>query len=88
MGIFGAVPHDTPMMTSFLRRDAQDKLMFGWVRATKKLLPAVSLERSLAMFAHEFGIREFNAASQRIRYQRMEKEFFEEQRQKGHEQGD
>jgi hypothetical protein len=75
------VPSPGTHVSAFLRRDALDKVMFGWVRAFARALPGVSRERALSIFAHEFGIEAgFNPASWRKRYEKMEREFYDDQK--------
>ena len=77
------MPHPSSLLTAFARRDTVDKVMFGWVRAFSKALPGVSTVRALEMFAKEMGIEEgFNVESQKTRYERMLKEFYEDQKSK------
>lgn len=76
------MPHDSTLLTAFIRRDGFDKLLFGWVRCGLRFLPGVSIEKSLQAFAHEFGLgpEEFNVKTQARRYRRMQHEFFEWQK--------
>lgn len=82
-------------MSSWLRRDSLDKLMFGYVLGMRsgvnRALPgvskaeaikAVSLESALAAFAKDMGLTEadFNIKSQVTRYQRMQREFYDDLR--------
>lgn len=85
------MPHESELMSSWLRRDSLDKLMFGYVLGMRsgvnRALPgvskeaaakAVSLEAALAAFAKDMGLPEsaFNIKSQVSRYQRMQREFY------------
>jgi hypothetical protein len=76
------MPHPSSLLTAFARRDAIDKVMFGWVRCMTRTLPGVSVERALEEFRKEYAIpkEQFNAASQATRYQRMVREFWDDQK--------
>lgn len=76
------MPRPSGHLPSILRRDMLDRWIYGWVRCSRRLLPGVPLEKTLAVFAQEFGIppEQFNIDSQRIRYHKMDKEFREDQR--------
>ena len=50
------MPTDTPNLTSFLRRDGQDKIMFGWIQCMQQKLPGVSIENAIAHFAASLGL--------------------------------
>ena len=70
------MPTDTPNLTSFLRRDGQDKIMFGWIQCMQQNLPGVSIEKAIAQFAAHYGLKDLNVVSQATRYQRMRQEFW------------
>ena len=78
------MPQESSLLSAFQRRDTADKLMFGWVQAFQRALPGVSVEKALAIFATHFGIPEahFNVASQKTRYQRMLREFWDDRKTK------
>lgn len=76
------MPHASNLLTAFARRDTLDKVMFGWVRGITRAFPNVSVAEALRAFAKEYGLapEDFNLASQEQRYQRMQREFYEDQR--------
>lgn len=74
------MPRDIPGISSFLRRDLFDRIMFGWVQCMQLNLPGVSIERALANFATHYGVKEFNVKSQKTRYLRMVDEFWEDKK--------
>lgn len=91
------MPRPYGSLSVFARRDAMDKVMFGFVegmrRGLKLALPGVtedrviehvSIEVALRAFAtvYDLGPHEFNVASQSVRYRRMQTEFLEDQRTK------
>jgi hypothetical protein len=76
------VPHATDRLTAFQRLDTSDKVMFGYVQGIKRALPSVPVEKALAMFAKDYGVSGFKLNVQRKRYQRILKDFFEDQRTK------
>lgn len=80
------MPTDSTLLAAFQRRDTVDKLMFGWVQAFQRALPGVSVEKALSIFASHYGLSEadFNIPSQKTRYQRMVREFWEERKTKSH----
>lgn len=80
------MPHSSGILSAWQRRDGIDKLMFGWVRAGQRLMPGVSVERLLEAFVREFGLtaQQFNIGSQRKRYERMQAEFFDDQKTENH----
>lgn len=80
------MPAESSLLTAFQRRDTVDKLMFGWVQGMQRALPGVGVEKALALFAKEYHLSEadFNVESQRIRYQRMVKEFWDDRKTKNH----
>lgn len=84
------MPADSSLLTAFQRRDTVDKLMFGFVQGAQRMLPGVGVEKALAIFAKEYHLDDttFNLQSQKVRYQRMLKEFYEDRKTKSHgEQG-
>jgi len=65
-------------LSALASRDAADKVMFGWVRGLTRCFPGISIESALETFAKEFGYgAEFNIPSQKSRYIRMQREYFE-----------
>lgn len=78
------MPHDTPVLTRFVRRDTTDKLMFGFVQGVQAALPSVGVEKALELFrsAMQIPAPDWNVKSQRIRYQRILTEYFEDKRTK------
>ena len=87
------------MLPAFVRRDAFDHIMFGYVWGIRagvvKALPgvtaegakkALSVEVALECFRVEFRIppEQFNVASQRIRYYRMLREYWHDRKTKTH----
>jgi hypothetical protein len=91
------MPHPSGSLSAFARRDAMDKVMFGFVegmrRGLKLALPGVtddrvvehvSVELALRTFATTFDLppHEFNVSTQSVRYRRMVDEFYEDQRTK------
>lgn len=91
------MPHPSGSLSAFARRDAMDKVMFGFVegmrRGLKLALPGVTEERviehvsvevALRAFATTFDLQPhvFNVAAQSVRYRRMVNEFYEDQRTK------
>jgi hypothetical protein len=89
------MPHESPILSEFLRRDAFDLIMFGYVMGMRsgvpKVLPGVSaarapkvitLEDALVTFARDMGLapEQFNIKSQITRYNRMVKDFYKDQR--------
>ena len=81
MHTFAAMPHPSSLLSAFARRDTVDKVMFGWVRGMTRALPGVSTARALEMFAKEMGIEDgFNVESQKTRFERMLKEFYQDQK--------
>lgn len=76
------MPHPSNLLTAFVRRDALDKAMFGWVRGITRTLPGVSVRTALGTFAKEFGLKEaqFPIESQLRRYDRMLREFYDDQK--------
>lgn len=83
------MPHPSPLLTSYLRRDGLDKMMFGWVRGITRSLPGVTIERALEEFAKEFGIpkERWNISSQKRRYLAIQSEFWNDQKTPQDEQG-
>lgn len=78
------MPHPSSLLTSFARRDAIDKVMFGWVRGVTRVFPGISVAEALRSFAKEFSLKpdEFNIESQERRYARMLHEFYDDQKTK------
>lgn len=91
------MPHPSGTLSAFLRRDAFDMVMFGYVYgirrgvheglpglSEKRVVEHMSVSKALTLFAKEFGIppEAFNLASQEQRYLRMVKEFHQDQRGK------
>lgn len=86
------MPHPSGNLSAWLRRDAQDKMMFGYVygmqRGVRTALPGVteakvishtSIEAAIEAFAKEFGVV-LNVKAQAVRFARMRAEFLAEQR--------
>lgn len=75
------MPHPSTALSSFARRDTVDKLMFGFVQGVLAGVPNTTIEKALSIFAIKFSLppEEFNVVSQRVRYGRMLKEFYEDQ---------
>jgi hypothetical protein len=82
------MPAESSLLTAFQRRDTIDKLMFGFVQGAQRMLPGVGVEKALSIFAKEYHLDEttFNLQSQKVRYQRMLKEFYEDRKTKTHGQ--
>ena len=80
------MPSDSSILTAFQRRDTVDKLMFGFVQGAQRMLPGVGVEKALAIFAKEYGLEDadFNIQSQKVRYQRMLRDFYEDRKTKSH----
>jgi len=78
------MPHESSILGRFARRDTVDKTMFGFVRGMRRAMPNVTLENAVRIFASEFGIAgdQWNIPSQVMRYKRMEKDFYDDQRTK------
>ena len=76
------MPAESSLLTAFQRRDTIDKMMFGFVQGIQRVLPGVGVEKALAIFAKEYGLNDqhFNIQSQKSRYQRMLKEFWEDRK--------
>lgn len=89
------MPQEGTLLPAFVRRDAFDHIMFGYVWGVRtgviKALPgvtpegarkAISVEVALECFRVEFRLdpEHFNIRSQRIRYQRMLKEYWSDRK--------
>ena len=80
------MPHDTTLLTRFVRRDTADKLMFGFVQGVQAALPSVGVEKALELYRQAMRIQvpDWNGHSQKVRYQRMLTEYFNDQRERPH----
>lgn len=80
------MPHDTTLLTRFVRRDTADKLMFGFVQGVQAALPSVGVEKALELYRQAMRIQapDWNGHSQKVRYQRMLTEYFHDQRERPH----
>lgn len=78
------MPPATDRLTKFLRLDTSDKIMFGFVQGMQRALPGVGVEKALLLFAKWYGIDGpgFNLNSQRIRYNRMLRDFYQDKKTK------
>lgn len=91
------MPQEGTLLPAFVRRDAFDHIMFGYVWGVRtgviKALPgvtpegaqkAISVEVALGLFRDEFKLppEQFNLASQRIRYYRMLREYWQDRKTK------
>ncbi len=76
------MPHPSPLLSAFARRDSIDKLMFGFVQGVLAGVPNTTVQKAVAMFAVKFSLPpdQFNIETQRVRYDRMVSEFYQEQR--------
>jgi hypothetical protein len=54
--------------------------MFFWVEAQRRVVPALTIERSIYAYFHFLGIDDFNIESAMATYSRMKKEFYEAQK--------
>lgn len=75
------MPQGTTELSAFIRRDTFDHIMFGYVQAYTEF-PGISVEKALAQFQKRHKLKEFNIPSQKTRYQRMVREFWDDQRTK------
>lgn len=73
------------LLSRFARLDTADKVMFGYVQGMQRALPGVGVEKALAMFAKDMGLDQFNTAVQKVRYQRMLKDFYQDRKTHGQE---
>lgn len=93
------MPQEGTLLPAFVRRDAFDHIMFGYVWGVRtgviKALPgvtpegaekAISVEVALECFRVEFRLEpeQFNVASQRTRYYRMLREYWQDRKTKTH----
>ena len=69
-------------LSTFLRREALDHIMLGFVLGLQSGLPSVSQERALEMFTSRFGLNAPNSEAQRRRYRRIRDDYFEHERKK------
>lgn len=68
-------------LPALANKDRIDYAMFGWIQATRKLLPGVTILKTLEVFRKDFGLDEsFNVPSNAKRYQKMLKAFYSGQR--------
>lgn len=72
----------TPL-TRFVRRHTTDVLMFGFVQGVQAALPSVGVDKALELYRKAMRVpqEEWNGPSQRVKYQRMLGEYFEDQRE-------
>ena len=74
------------LLSRFARLDTADKVMFGYIQGMQRALPGVGVEKAIAMFAKDMGIEGINTSVQKVRYQRMLKDFYEDRKTASHGQ--
>lgn len=84
------MPQKSAHLTSYIRRDALDKTMFGFVTGLRWGLPNVSKEQAIGIFFKHYGFADStstpNIESEVTRYNRMMKEYLKEQRSHAEEE--
>lgn len=80
------MPKNDQDLSAFCRHTVWDLVMFGYVQGMMKALPGVPIEKALAIFAHQYQVKDFNTGSRRKTFTRMLKQLYADQRTKQPEQ--
>lgn len=68
----------TKIISNIYKRNAENILLFGWVNAQKKIIPAITLEQAIWGYFKYFDIDDWDMESAKSTYCRLQKEFHED----------
>lgn len=70
----------TKLIPKIYKRNAENIMLFAWVKAQKAILPTVTIEQSINMYFHQMciSIDEWDLQCAMTTYNKMQKDFYED----------
>jgi len=68
----------TKLVPKIYKRNYENIMLFSWVNAQKKIVPAVTIEQAIWSYFKFAGIEDWDMESARVTYQQMQKEFLKD----------
>jgi hypothetical protein len=67
----------TKVIPNIYKRNAENIMLFSWVKAQKQIVPAITLDQAIMNFFRFAGI-DWDLESARATYLRLQKEYYED----------
>jgi hypothetical protein len=68
----------TKLIPRIYKRNAENLMMFAWVNAQKKIVPAVTIEQAIWSYFNFCDIDDWDIESARTIFSQIQKEFYED----------
>lgn len=72
----------TKLISRIYKANAENQLLFSWVNAQKKIVPTITIEQAIWSYFNFFGIDDWDMESARMTYQKLQRFYFEDCKEK------